>query len=300
MLGIGGFWLGLILSVLAACCFLVAVVAGAIWAWHFVRRQTNPATHAPLGVATQERWREQERLDVYFAQMKQWLHNTSAPLRQSSLDPSIRASAQEDTARILRGLSPDGKREVVRFLHRQQLIKVGTAIISLAHADLGKADLSGLGLPDTALSYANLSNADLSDACLSNIQATETDIRKAAKRRATKMLAIDLLEVELSQPIDVSHLIQSDLSGAVLKRTQLTGCKLCSADFAGADLDEADIRAADLRGADNLTQEQIESAYGSRDQQGDMLNTLLPNGLEAPLLWKLSLDQQKAVRQRKS
>jgi hypothetical protein len=78
------------------------------------------------------------------------------------------------------------------------------------------------------------------------------------------------------------------------------GCKLRSADFADTLLDEADIRAADLRHARNLTQEQIEKAYGSRDQQGGMPNTLLPDGLEAPLLWKLPLDQQEAVRQRKS
>ena len=103
--------------------------------------------------------REQDALDRYFAQMEQWLRGPDAPLRQ---DDSVRVSAQERTIGILPGLSPDGKRRVVRFLHRHELIKVGTARISLAHADLSSANLSGLGLQDSLLTGANLRDANLS------------------------------------------------------------------------------------------------------------------------------------------
>jgi uncharacterized protein YjbI with pentapeptide repeats len=96
------------------------------------------------------------------------------------------------------------------------------------------------------------------------------------------------------------HLIGCDLSGAVLRGAQLAGCILRRTDFAGADLNEADIRAADLRHARNLTQEQIESAYGSNDQQGGMRNTLLPHGLKPPKLWERPISQQKGVRRARS
>ena len=49
-----------------------------------------------------------------------------------------------------------------------------------------------------------------------------------------------------------------------------------SVDSASADLDRADLRAADLRHARNLTQKQIEAAYGSSDQQDGVVDTLLP------------------------
>jgi uncharacterized protein YjbI with pentapeptide repeats len=146
------------------------------------------------------------------------------------------------------------------------------------------------------MAYASLKDADLSDAVLGLLQATEADIQRARIRRSARVRDVDVSKTELSQPKDVSHLNGSDLSGAVLKRTQLVGCKLRSADFAGTDLDEADLRAADLRHADNLTQEQIERAYGSKNQKGGMPDTLLPDDLEAPLKWKLPLKQQQEAR----
>jgi hypothetical protein len=254
---------------------MVPVTLGAVF-WHRLRP-------TPEG-----REREQDTLDRYFAQMEQWLHGPDAPLRQ---DDSVRVSAQERTIGILPGLSSDGKRRVVRFLHRHELIKVETARISLAHADLSSANLSGLGLQDSLLTGANLRDANLSDASLCHYEPTEADWQRAFERGVLG---------SLSQPIQVSHLIGCDLSGAVLRGAQMAGCILRLADFAGADLDRADIRAADLRHAENLTQKQIESAYGSHNQQGGMSDRLLPLGLKAPKLWERPLGQQKGVRQLKS
>jgi uncharacterized protein YjbI with pentapeptide repeats len=133
-----------------------------------------------------------------------------------------------------------------------------------------------------------------------NCSISEPIKTQGLKRRDEKWSDLDPLSMDFSQPIDISDLTGSDLSGAVMKRTTLAGCILRYADFAGADLDEADIRAADLRHADNLTQEQIDSAYGSRDQEGGMPDTLLPDDLGAPLKWKLPLKKQQEARRLKS
>ena len=269
-----------LLAVVFIGMFLIGVGAvNHIQNWRVARRNR---------IDPEDQRREQDALDKYFAQMEQWLRGPEAPLRQ---DDSVRVSAQERTIGILPGLSPEGKRRVVRFLHRHELIKVGTARISLAHADLSSANLSGLGLQDSLLTGASLRDANLSDARLCHYEPTEADWQRAFERGVLG---------SLSQPIQVSHLIGCDLSGAVLRGAQLAGCILRSADFAGADLDRADIRAADLRHAENLTQKQIEGAYGSHNQQGGMSDTLLPHGLKAPKLWERPLSQQKGVRQLKS
>src|SRR5215218_1706558 len=254
---------------------MVPVTLGAIF-WH--RLRPTPEV----------REREQDTLDRYFAQMEQWLHGPDAPLRR---DESVSVSAQERTLGILPGLSPDGKRRVIRFLHKHELIKVGTAIISLANTDLSRANLSGLRLTGSLLVKANLRNADLSDAGLCDYQAIGVDFQRMIERGTPQR--------NLSQPINVSHLTWSDLSGAVLRRAHVAGCIFQSADFAGAELDEADLQAADLRRARNLTQEQIEKPYGSKGHE-DVRDTLLPGGLNAPELWKWSLSQQQAMRQSKS
>jgi len=97
-------------------------------------------------------------------------------------------------------------------------------------------------------------------------------------------------------PVAASDLSSADLSGAVLRRTTMVGCNLIFSDFAGADLDEADLRAADLREARNLTQEQIEQAYGSSGGQEYMPDTLLPKHLKAPAAWTKLLSQQARDR----
>jgi uncharacterized protein YjbI with pentapeptide repeats len=251
-------------------------------------------------IEAQLRQLQQEALDRYFAEMCQWLGDSDAPLDQLPPDHPHRKSAQEDTMRKLSRLGPDGKREVVSFLHGRGLIWAGSPIISLVRADLSSANLSDLELRCAALVDVRLRDANLSDARLCRLRATLPDIKKATKRRNATERDVIAAEVEPSQPIEVSHLSDSDLSGAVLKRTTLAGSKLRSVDFAWTDLDEADLRAADLRHADNLTQEQIESAYGSKGQKGVVDDTLLPDHLEAPLKWKLPLKQQQEARRGKS
>lgn len=84
----------------------------------------------------------------------------------------------------------------------------------------------------------------------------------------------------------------ANLSGAALKRARLAGCNLINANFDGADLEEADLRGADLQLARNLTQEQIESAFGSSGGYEYMPDTILPDHLIAPEAWGKLLSQQ--------
>jgi hypothetical protein len=270
-------YLGPMVLLILGFAFLYRAVSAR---WSEIPRQRSTAPEA-----------QDAGLDTYFAQMEQWLHGPDAPLNQKPPNETIRISAQERTIGTLPGLSPDGKRRVVRFLHRHELIKVGTAIISLAHADLSLANLSGLALQDSLLNGANLRDANLSDAGLCHYEPTGADWQRAFERGVLG---------SLSQPNRVSHLIGCDLSGAVLRGAHLAGCILRRTDFAGADLDEADIRAADLRRAENLTQRQIESAYGSHGQQGGTSDTLLPQGVKPPKLWERPLNQQKGVRRARS
>jgi hypothetical protein len=93
-------------------------------------------------------------------------------------------------------------------------------------------------------------------------------------------------------PVAPSNISSADLSGAVLKQARLLGCTLILSDFAGANLDEADLRAADLQAAQNLTQKQIEQAYGSSGGQAYLRDTKLPDHLRAPETWKRLLSQQ--------
>jgi hypothetical protein len=134
-------------------------------------------------------WRPhgRETPDEYFTQMEEWLHGPDAQLRQ---DDSVRLSAQERTIGILPGLSPDGKRRVIRFLHRHELIQVGTAIISLRHADLRRANLSSLGLQGVLITDANLSKADLSDAKFCNYKPTGADWERVDLTRFGRHISV--------------------------------------------------------------------------------------------------------------
>jgi uncharacterized protein YjbI with pentapeptide repeats len=90
-----------------------------------------------------------------------------------------------------------------------------------------------------------------------------------------------------------ANLIEADLQGADLKRTDLEGTKLQRADLQGADLQGANLQTAKLQGAnlieaklhaanlhavENLTQEQIDAAYGN-------VGTKLPDHLQRPAHW---------------
>lgn len=193
------------------------------------------------------------------------------------------------TLTVLKKLGPDGKRDVVRFLYENELIKAEHPLVSLAGADLTYANLSGLTLFEVNLRGAHLSNADLSDASFCLIRVHGSGWVKAIKRGGGLQ--------DVMQPIHTSDLSQAKLSGAILERALLCGSNLLGADFANAILLDADVRGGtDLRLAKNLTQEQIEQAYGATGDQEYMPDTLLPEYLEAPEAWTKLFSQQLEER----
>lgn len=237
-----------------------------------------------------QEWREQDALEAYRTQMEQWLHDQSRPLRNLERDDEVRASAQERTLTVLERLGPNGKRNVLRFIHRHRLIVDGNAILSMDGADLSGVNLSGMSLTDADLEGANLRGADLSHIHLFGfLHASGARAMRAIERGGGLM--------DLAEPTRTSSLVRVDLSGAVLKHAKLMHCSLLSANLAGADLDRADLRGTDLRRTRNLTQEQIERAYGSSGQQEYMPDTMLPDHLHAPGAWQRLYSQQVEERE---
>jgi uncharacterized protein YjbI with pentapeptide repeats len=100
---------------------------------------------------------------------------------------------------------------------------------------------------------------------------------------------IDLLGANLrgghleEADLRLADLSGADLSDAHLRDANLLRADLAGADLAGANLSDAHLRDANLRGADlkeakNLTQEQVDSAYGDK-------HTKLPEDLQRPAHW---------------
>ncbi|HXE70666.1 MAG TPA: pentapeptide repeat-containing protein [Hyphomicrobiaceae bacterium] len=106
---------------------------------------------------------------------------------------------------------------------------------------------------------------------------------------------IDLSQADLSRAaLEHATLIDADLTGAYLLQANLAHARLTGADLSGANLsdarlDHADLKearlaeatlcGASLKGVRNLTQAQIDQAYGDED-------TRLPAGLTPPTRWR--------------
>lgn len=249
----------------------------------------QPEADRARELETQERRFADDALETYRTQIEQWLHDKDKPLQGSTRDDAVVASAQERTFAVLKRLDPGGKRDVLRFVHRHRLIKHGETIISMREADLSEADLSSISLTDANLDYVILRGADLSCAKLcGSFRMGSAEHAASAQRQGDWF--------DLACPMRASSFFNAKLNGAVLEGAALARCYMIGADFAGANLDRADLRGADLRLTRNLTQKQIEQAYGSSGQQEYMPDTRLPEHLEAPEAWRKLLSQQKSER----
>jgi hypothetical protein len=237
---------------------------------------------------TQKRWRGQATLDRYLDLMQLWLDDRDKPLAALTYDDARRTLARTRTLQILKRLNPNGKRDVLQFLHEHKLISADDPVIRLNTADLSSANLARMDLTDANLSGANLRGADLSDA-VCNQTARHGLTAKRARERGAPSWVFNRFGL-------CANLSHANLSDAVLKRARLGGCKLLAANFAGADLEEADLREADLQMARNLKQEQIEQAYGTHQQDEFLPNTLLPEGLGPPPAWSKLAHEQRRER----
>jgi hypothetical protein len=111
------------------------------------------------------------------------------PLHRASPGDNLSTVVRALTLAVLKGLDPDRKRILLRFLHESGLIDKDKPVVSLSIANLSKADLKGANLSGANLSRANLTRADLSGAelvwaNLSGAYLNGADLREAYLREA--------------------------------------------------------------------------------------------------------------------
>ena len=237
----------------------------------------------------EEQHAQDAALQAYLHQMQQWIDDEKRPVHHSQPGDNRRRMARTQTLAVLRRLGPEGKRHVLEFLHDHDLIDKGDPIVRLARADFSGAHLASIQLTHIDLEFANLSGADLSDARLSALVTTSGGVDMAQQK------GVHGRDFDIA--IATTKLPRANLSGAVLRETRLAGCDLTFADFAGADLKDADLRAADLRAAHNLTQKQLNKAYGTY-QQELVPDTKLPDCLQVPAAWRKPISEQRKDSER--
>lgn len=147
-------------------------------------------------------------LQSYLDQMSTLLIDKE--LQSSAPGDPQRLVAGARTITVLRGLDPERKRTVLRFVYEAKLI----------HKDQGIVDLSGAVLNKASLDEALLENADLSNLHLTTADLTNADLSGA------------------------------DLSGTDLSGAELDGAELDGANLEGAKVEEGQLKAcASLAGA---------------------------------------------------
>jgi uncharacterized protein YjbI with pentapeptide repeats len=162
----------------------------------------------------------------------------------------------------------------------------------LNETDFSNANLADLHLRGIWLGISCFRNADFTGSTFSDF-----DVSEANHHRAQRM---GVAEEELENPVGECMLWRNDFSGAILKDTRLGGCNLAGADFKDANLDGADLRGAFLKDAKNLTQEQINKAYGSYGRDWVQDTRSLPEGLNYPEAWRKPIREQRADMERNS
>ena len=144
-------------------------------------------------------------------------------------------------------------------------------------------NLSGTDLRVANLSVANLRAARLSGACLREANLNGANL-SAADLRAADLSRADLRVANLrAADLSTTDLRGANLSAADLRAANLSKADLRAADCSRVDIDLARLQSADLSTAVNLTQEQIDKAYGNSE-------TKLPDGMHRPERWSLDDD----------
>jgi type II secretory pathway pseudopilin PulG len=114
---------------------------------------------------------------------------------------------------------------------------------------------------------------------------------KGKARLLTFLHAAGLIEAENpAVALTGADLRGADLLYAILPGADLQKADLQKANLQKANLQKANLQKADLRGARELTQEQIRWMIGRND-------TVLPQGLQRPMLWRVSSEHQRRLLQ---
>ena len=171
--------------------------------------------------------------------------------------------------------------------------------VNLREADLSGADLRKADLHEADLSEANLTGADLSGAYLMRANLTQADLS------GVHLVEADLRMVDLSRAnLTRAYLMQADLRRADLSGANLTGADLSKTDLSGANLtgaqlsdcrmDFASLRSVDCTRIFNLSQQQVNAAFGVKSGVG---LTILPFHLSCPDHWYIAEDKDKDSRE---
>jgi uncharacterized protein YjbI with pentapeptide repeats len=125
---------------------------------------------------------------------------------------AARYVARARTLSVLRGLSPEGKGAVLRFLYDSGLIKGTTPTVDLkgadlTGADLTRADLHGVNLEGVDLEDADMEAVDLTGANLLGAELAGADLEEACLKKAT---------LPAADSLSLADLEDTNLLGAVV------------------------------------------------------------------------------------
>ena len=250
-------------------------------AWPDSRSNSEPETL--------EQRRRRQALQEWHDKIEGWSSDKDNPLVKAQLDDLRRKRARRLTLEVARKQDREGKRDILLTLYDWNLIKrYPYPVVDLKHVDLSGAHLGGVNLQGASLRSVNLEHSDLSGAQLGKGLEDTSTVEQWA--RLAKMVAGDY-----TNSLESCDLREAKLGGAILKDAVLVACKFNGADFEGADFCRADLRGANLGEARNLSQEQVNKAYGSHEQE-EMPDTQLPDNLNAPESWRRSIYEQKQKR----
>jgi uncharacterized protein YjbI with pentapeptide repeats len=251
--------------------------------------------------------RQQEAaLQAYLDRLAELLLNKD--LRRTE-NEEVRNVARIRTLTVLRGLDPNRKVIVLRFLYESGLI-APDAIIDLRGADftgidLEKAILPGIVLEGAILYVSNLAKADLQGANLRHVDLIRAHLQHAnldkadlsiAALQGAKMQGASLIGVKLDfaslqgASLQNVHLTNASLQGAYLggshldkaflKSTNMQAANLGGTDLEQTYLENVDLRDADLSGA-NLRNAYLAGAQVSESQlsaASSLQGATMPNG----------------------
>jgi uncharacterized protein YjbI with pentapeptide repeats len=227
------------------------IAAGGLW---FNKQQRERE------LETADRRARDEALQAYFNQMSQLLLD-DAWLKGEGED-RIRALARAHTLTALaragadlRGVAPERKRSIVRFLLETELLENKQGLLS--NSDLSGANLFGLPMEGVRLYLAYLRDAVLARSDLRNTDLQHTDLTGA--------------------DLSAANLTQANLREANLVQAKLNKANLREADLSEADLSEADLSEAVLDGA-KLDKALVADAQ--LDAARSLEGATMPNGQE--------------------
>lgn len=180
-------------------------------------------------------------------------------------------------------------------------IDVQTALNFIAHPTKYRAGFAFPNLPGVDLRGANFGAADLHGAILNGAHLEGAMIGSAklefAQLKGTHLEGASLMYAKMDEVyLGFSHLDGADLRGARLNHAYMWSANLDGAFLNGALLEDTDFDSVSLKGAhiggtdlsevSDLTQKQVNSAYGNS-------KTKLPRGIHMPEWWRKSGDSDE-------